>query len=45
MQSSITVGIPEELAAKLSELAANRGVSRNAIMREGLEMVIEKYKQ
>jgi predicted transcriptional regulator len=44
MQSSITVGIPEELSDKLRDLATKRNLSRNAIMREGLELVIEKYK-
>lgn len=43
MQVSITVGIPDTTASQLTDLAARLGVSRNSLMRDGIEMVLEKH--
>ena len=44
MQSSITVGIPEELSDRLKKLVEAKKASRNSIIREGIELVLKKYK-
>jgi len=44
MQSSITIGIPEELSNRLKQLVDDRKTSRNSIIREGIELVLAKYK-
>jgi len=37
----LTAKLPEELIAALDDLAADRGVSRNALVREALERIVE----
>lgn len=43
MQSTCTVGLPEEMAIRLRLVAKERAVSRNALIREGIEYVLKKY--
>ena len=43
MQSSITIGIPEDLSNRLKKLVEFRKVSRNQVIREGIELVLAKY--
>lgn len=44
MQSNITIGIPEELSDRLKKLVGDKKVSRNSVIREGIELVLKKYK-
>lgn len=43
MQSSITVGMPEALAERLKKLVEAKKVTRNGVIREGIELVLKKY--
>lgn len=39
------IDIPEQQARKLREFASRDGVSMKSLIREGLDMVIEKYSE
>ena len=43
MQSSMTVGLPEDLAIRLKTLVEKMKVSRNSLLTEGVKLVLEKY--
>jgi len=43
MQVKFTLGIPEALRNQLDRLVEATGKTRNALVREGVEHVIEKY--
>lgn len=43
MQVNMTVGLHEDLAHRLSKLAQARGVTRNRLLTEGVELILAKY--
>ena len=44
MASIFSCALPEDLADKLRTLAKDRKVSRNSLLKEGVVLVLEKYK-
>ena len=42
-QFIFSVSLPEGIAARLATLAEIRGVSRNKLLREGVDLVLAKY--
>ena len=44
MQVKFTLGIPEALRNQLDRLVDVTGKTRNALVREGIESILEKYK-
>ena len=43
MSANFTVGVPDDIADRLRKLATDRNMSRNAIVRDGIELVLAKY--